>query len=241
MVETRVQFFVKFFSEEAHADQFLEGRLFMRKLKYFQKLESRDVSDGRPDANEGIVSWHQPDRIEIQIEVPGIGKVKLGPGDLGGPLSISKNVFSEMHVFCMTALSIPDPSTLSGDQEQVRQQLQSAIQFDPRCLQFGPHAVVVKVGPFIKQLRSSLDGCGHWYRASKVEYYDQNTFHGDFSEDEAPFRKQIDFEYQQEYRVCILSDAPGDEPMTFDVGSIKEFSIKVRSEDINGNLRINVR
>ncbi|WP_163361039.1 hypothetical protein, partial [Escherichia coli] len=74
--------FVKFFSEEAHADQFIAGKLFMRRLRYFQQLENRGTDDERPDANEAVVSWHQPDRVELTLNFPGFDPITIGKDDL---------------------------------------------------------------------------------------------------------------------------------------------------------------
>ena len=236
--QSRVQFFIKFFGEETHAEQFLDGKLYMRKLKYFQNLESRHEGDGRPDANEGVVAWHQPDRVLLEIDIPGIGKIKLGPADLGGPVSISKYVYSEMHVFCMTALSITDPSKMTGDRIQIEAQLQNQINLDARCIDFGPYAVLIKPAPFIKLLRNALRNSGNWYRAERVQYYDEKSFHGEFTEQEVPFRKQSGFSYQKEYRVCMLRDESTDDAVTLEIGSIREFAVMMPSSEVNSRLVI---
>jgi hypothetical protein len=69
--------------EESHADQFIKGLLYMKRLRYFQQLEASEKSDGRPDAREAIVSWHQPDRTELILTFPGVEPLKLGQKGFG--------------------------------------------------------------------------------------------------------------------------------------------------------------
>lgn len=146
---SRTAAFVKFFTEEAHADQFLRGSLFMRKLGYFQRLEALEKGDGRPDAHEGVVSWHQPDRTELTINFEGFEPIKITGADLAGPVAITRNIYSDLYVFCMSTVRILDPAELSGGHEEIEAQMRAGLRLDDRCLQFGPHAVVVDAVKFL--------------------------------------------------------------------------------------------
>ena len=241
MTASKVFALVKFFSDECHADQFIKGSLYMRRLRYFQQLESPENDDGRSDAHEAVASWHQPDRIELEFNFPGFKPIKIGKNDLAGPLAITRNFYSDMHLFCMSALSILDPALMEGDHEEIQAKLQAAFQVDERCLAFGRHAVIVSAENFLPQLRQSLEPCEHWFKADMVEYYDEKIFHGDFSEQDAPFRKQSRFAYQKEFRVCLQTPTPGDKPRTFEVGDMSAFAIKVRSADINAALKLTLK
>jgi hypothetical protein len=238
---SRTVAFVKFFTEEAHADQFLKGSLFMRKLRYFQRLEASEADDGRPDAHEGVVGWHQPDQTELTISFPGFDPIKITGADLASPVAITRNVYSDMHIFCMSTVRMPDPAELSGDADEIKTQMLAGLRLDEQCLRFGPHAVVVDAGRFLARLREALGGLGHWYRADAVKYYDRNTFNGGFCDEQAPFQKQDQFEYQQEYRICLLTSVSGDEPMVFEVGDLSSFAVKMRSEDVNGGFRLSLK
>jgi hypothetical protein len=238
MAASKVVAFVKFFRDESHADQFIKGILYMRRLRYFQRLEAPENDDGRADAHEAPVSWHQPDRIELVLDFPGFEPIKIDKNDLAGPLFITRNFYSDMHLFCLSALSIPDPSLLQGDHDEVQAKLQAAFQLDARCLDFGPHAVVVSAEKFLPHLRQSLERCNHWFKADMVDYYDETKFHGDFAAEDVPFRKRSRFAYQKEFRVCLQTPTAGDEPLTFEIGDMSAFAIKVRSTDINASLKV---
>jgi hypothetical protein len=63
MSRQMIPYLIKFFSLEAHADQFIADNLFMNRLSHFRKLEGRD--DSRSDANEAIAMWWQPHDIIV--------------------------------------------------------------------------------------------------------------------------------------------------------------------------------
>jgi hypothetical protein len=213
----------------------------MRRLRYFQQLEAPKNDDGRADAHEAPVSWHQPDRIELVLDFPGFEPIKIDKNDLAGPLFITRNFYSDMHLFCLSALSIPDPSLLQGHHDEVQAKLQEAFQLDARCLGFGPHAVIVSAEKFLTRLRQSLERCNHWSKADMVNYYDETTFHGEFAAEDVPFRKKSRFAYQKEFRVCLQTPTAGDEPLTFEIGDMSAFAIKVRSADINASLKVTLK
>lgn len=241
MLTSRVQAFVKFFDNEEYAYSFLRGSLFMRRLGYFQKTDASDFCNGRSDPTEGIVALHQPDKTEITINFGGFEPINIGENDLAGPVSISKNFYSDMYVFCISTLTIPDPALLKGNHKEVETQLQTAFKVDERCFKFGPYAVVVRPDKFLRNLRNSLTSCDHWYKAAMVEYYDETKFHGEFLEQNVPFRKQNRYSYQKEYRVCLQILSTIEETIKFEIGSISEFAFKARSSELNSNLRVTLK
>jgi hypothetical protein len=141
----------------------------------------------------------------------------------------------------MSALTMPDPALLQGTHDEIQAKLQAALQIDTRCLDFGPHAVVVPAEKFLPHLRQSLERCDHWYMADMVEYYDESTFHGEFAAEDVPFRKQSSFAYQKEYRVCLETPTAGNGAVTFEIGDMSSFAIKVRSADINASLKVTLK
>jgi hypothetical protein len=241
MTASNVVAFVKFFRDEGHADHFIKGSLYMRRLRYFQQLEAPENDDGRADAHEATVAWHQPDRTELVLEFSGLEPIRIGKDDLAGPVSVTRNFYSEMHLFCLTTLSIPDPSLLQGNHDEVQAKLQAAIHLDERCLNFGPHAVIVSAEKLLPHLRQSLGRCNHWSNAGMVDYYDEATFHGEFALEDVPFRKQSRFAYQKEFRVCLQTPTAGDDPLALEIGDMSAFAIKVRSVDVNASVKVKLK
>lgn len=48
-----IKYLVKFVTEEAYANDLLDGKLFMRPARYFRSLESENLDHSRGDQTEG--------------------------------------------------------------------------------------------------------------------------------------------------------------------------------------------
>ena len=55
----------------------------------------------------------------------------------------------------------------------------------------------------------------------------KSTFHVEFAAEDVPFRKQSNFAYQKEYRVCLQTPTAGNDAVTFEIGDMSAFAIKV--------------
>jgi hypothetical protein len=236
MTRPDIWYFIKFFSEEAHADQFIAGSLFMNTLSHFKKLES-ESDDGRPDSTEVIANWWQPDDILIKLSAPGIGEIEISKKDLAAPVSMSFAYHDYMHIFCLytvhtTGFKIDGAKILcSEDQvDEIRRQLW----IDERSQKFGKYAVVIRPDLFMAQVREALKGREFAY--GLVQYYDEATFHGTIPPKEIPFRKQKRFSYQQEFRICVHPKIMHNHPITINIGSISKACGKMLSSQLNSQL-----
>lgn len=99
MTSPHIWYFIKFFTEETHADQFIAGNLYMNTLSYFKTLEN-EGDNGRPDSTEAVAHWWQPDDILVKLQLPGIGETKISKKDLAAPVSISFDYHNYVHIFC---------------------------------------------------------------------------------------------------------------------------------------------
>jgi hypothetical protein len=111
--------------------------------------------------------------------------------------------------------------------------LQTQLRIDERCFKFGPVAVVIQAVPFLAQLKEALRRMGKPARWALVQYYDDETFHGEIDPKDIPFRKQKRFSYQQEFRICIQTNTKGDDPITIDIGDISHICAKRDSSRLN--------
>lgn len=109
---------------------------------------------------------------------------------------------------------------------------------DSRCLEFGSHAVVVAVSPFLAQLKEVLQRNGQWFKADLVEYYDDQIFHGEIPPSDIPFRKQKRFSYQKEYRICVQTNTKGTNPISIEMGDISMFSARIDSARLNSLMEL---
>jgi hypothetical protein len=231
---------VKFFSEERHADEFLSGKLFLNRLSYFQKLEE-ECTDGRSDITEAIKMWFQPSDTYMSLSVPGIGTVKITPQDLAAPVSVTNTNADYLHVFCMYAIYTSEPlsnSTTIEDRQRLAQELKQKLSIDDRCLKFRPFAVIIPAFQFLNQMQEKLRAQGYRFQAKLVDYYDDKSFSGEFSDSDTPFKKQVRFAYQREYRIAVESSLLASNPITIDIGPIDNLlAKKVESSGLNSILK----
>ena len=230
---------IKFFSELGHARQFLDGDLFMRRLSYFRREED---TEGRWDCTEGVWAWLQKKGLQIRMDVPSVGAIHITDRDLAAPVQMSLGEPDDLHIFCMYAYYVESP--LPGD--DLREvygndriaDLERAMQVDPRCLRFGPHAVIIDYGAFVERLKTAAGLQRLGLTAGLVRYYDEDVFNGEFKLKDVPFRKQKRFEYQREFRVCIRPGAYDPLQRTINIGALASMATYVPSEHLLNAFKI---
>lgn len=234
--------YVKFFSEREHAEHFLDGDLFMRRLAYFRRVEDEE---GRWDSTEGTWAWLQKQGLEILLTVPGVGITTMTERDFAAPVSMALSQTDDLYVFCMYSYYIQEPlptddlREVYGDDRLA--ELEAALQIDPKCLRFGSHAVFVHAGPFMQRLKAATVDQSLRLRADYVRYYDDEVLNGQFDLKDVPFRKQKRFDYQREFRISVrtLDSTPG--PRTFNVGSLRGLGTYIPAESLLNALKLSPR
>lgn len=237
----QIWFLVKFFSEEKHADDFLAGRLFLNRLSYFRKQED-ECNDGRSDITEAIKMWLQPLDVQMSLSVSGIGTTKITPKDLAEPVSFTNTDADYLHIFCMYAIYTDEPlsnATTIEDRQRLAQELKRKLSIDERCIKFGRFAVIVPAHQFLNQMQKQLLAQKYRFQAKLVDYYDDKSFNGEFSDSEVPFKKQVRFAYQSEYRIAVAPCLLASTPITIDINPIDPLlAKKVESSELNAMLRL---
>ena len=239
MQGSRVFGFVKFFPNEAFADEFIGGGLYMKRLSYFKGLEEAGDA-ARGDPHEATAAWYQPKGLEITFsEHP---ELKITDKDLAAPVSIAYNAHNHMYLFCMCTLLMENPATYGEiSREDAEERLKVSTLLDDRCLtDFGPVAVVVQPNKFIEQLKKVAAVSGLRIRTGLVDYYDETTFSGRFDYKEIPFKKQSRYAYQKEFRISIDTKTPGDDVLRFQLGELSAFCAKMPAADVNNAFQVNV-
>jgi hypothetical protein len=236
MSATKIWYFIKFFGEERYADLFMQGRLHLNRLSYFKKIEGADDDDGRPDTNEGVAMWWQPQDIHIKLSVPGIGDVEITKDDLTAPVSTSFEYHDDLHMLCLYSVHTSGYDAVDGKfhlDERQAADFQNQILIDERCLKFGPYAVITPAVPFLAQVKEALRRRGQWFRGRLVEYYDDEVFHGEIAPPDVAFKKQKRFAHQREFRICVQTGTRGDDPISVDVGDLDHICAKAESSKLN--------
>lgn len=248
-----IWYFVKFFTEESHADQFTKGSLYLRRLSYFKNVES-ECEDGRSDTTEAISMWWQPDDIVMDLSVPELGlHAKITKADLAGPVSFQSNDFDNSHIFCLHAIYTDKLVSEDGETKFVGvdgntnltesdvAEIRKQLIIDDRCFNFGKFAVIVQAVPFLERLKKALRNNGQWFRGKLVDYYDDETFHGEIEPREIPFRKQKRFSYQREFRICVQTNTEGETPLLIDIGDISDICGKTDSSQLNDAFSLSLK
>lgn len=234
-MKTVIWHLVKFFNQEKYADEFIKGNLHLNRLSYFRKLEESD--DGRPDSHEALTHWWQPDDFVMKLNVPGHGEVEIKKEDLAGPVSMHIDYHHNLHVYCMYAMRTIGFDCKDGQFECSPDEVEiikKQLEVDERNFGFGNFAVVVRATEFIERLNKVLRERGQAFVMDLVEYYDDETFHGEIQPKKVPFMKQKKFSYQNEFRVCLDTKTVGDEPLNIAIGDVSDISAKIEPSKLNG-------
>lgn len=229
-----ILYLVRFFDKEEHADQFMKGQLYLRRLRYYKRLEA--YRDGRADYAEAPAGWLQ--KHDVRIEFHDHPELNIQPENLAGPVLLSFDYHNDLHILCMTAIHTGEfdfdcESGLildEGDEDKLRKQLE----IDSRCFEMGSFAVMARGLDFILRARTAIETRGHTCESALVNYFDPTTFHGRFpSLSSQPFRKRNTFSYQNEYRFCVNTHAKGDDVLCIEIGDISDFAAKMPAEAVN--------
>lgn len=234
MPDPIIWYFIKFFAEESYADQFMAGSLYLNTLAYFKKVET-ESNDGRMDSTEAIAAWLQPDDITIKFDFPGCGNIVISKKDLAGPVSMTFDHHSYLHLYCLYAVHTSGFEIIDGKidcaPEDIKN-LQQLLKIDERCFNFGKFAIIIPALPFLNQLKESLKIQSYKAIGKLVEYYDDRKFHGIIPMPEIPFRKQERFSYQREWRMSVDTGNQTDSALTINIGDISDICAKVESSKL---------
>ena len=217
-----IWYFIKFFEKEEYAEQFIKGTLYLNRLSYFQQLEN-SCADGRSDTTEAVAIWLQPPDFIMESNIPGVGSTTISKDDLDGPVSMSYSDYNNLHVLCLYAVHTTGFAKIDGKLELAESEaaeLQRQVTIDDRCLKFGPFAVINPAVPLLSQVKKALQRMGQWFEGKLVEYYDDETFHGEIAPKDIPFKKQKRFSYQNEFKICVQTKTSGNDPLLIANGDI---------------------
>ena len=198
--------------------------------------------------------WWQPDDIVMDLSVPTLGlHARITKADLAGPVFFQSNDFDNFHIFCLYTVYTEKFVSTDGDTKFVGThgntnltesdvaELRKQLVIDDRCLKFGRFAVIVRAVPFLERLKKALQHNGQWFRGKLVEYYDDETFHGEIEQREVPFKKQKRFSYQREFRICVRTNVEGDGPISIEAGDISDICGKTESSQLNGAFDLSLK
>ena len=219
-------FFVKFFDNDAHAKEFVKGRVYANTLATFKALEGTDDS-GRADRHEGTIAWLQPGQGCLEINGMDISD------DLAGPIQLQRSWLDNLNVFCLHAAHTGslDMAKVSNENIEV---LRKQLTIPDECRALGKHTVVVTDVPeFVRRMEAAAQGNGYRMTRGLVKYYDPGSFHGNFRDVESIFHKQDRHSYQREFRFVIDRGLMSAAPLTLEIGDISDITRRFDSAELN--------
>lgn len=226
-------FFIKMFSRKEFADAFLDGHVYFRKLSYFKGVEEEE-SATRGDRFEGTTGWHQPGQVKVNVS---FGNKSFDIGKLAAPLHVQATMLDHVHVFCLYAAHHSHLVDVEKSGDDV---IKGKLRVPTELLNFGEHAVLVEPDPFIKRMRASIQEKKYRREAGLVEYYDPDTFSGEFSIRDALFRKRNEFAYQSEYRFAFLSEIIVPDAVTLEAASLRDICRVLTGDNIRGGVTMEI-
>ena len=233
-----IHFLVKAFTELEHANRFLQGELYARRLSWFKKLES---DEGRGDEYEAAI-MPQRENLIITLATHNMvtGEVEeftIPSEDLAAPPILQPEHFDHINVFCMYAAHSGDFKEVSEDNIQdYRRQLE----LPKECLRLGRYAVAIIDNPeFLRRVKIGAERQGFKIYRGLVRFYDPEV-----GTPLAPldlgvvFTKRKKYAHQGEYRFAIDTGSSGCEPITLDIGRIDDIAVRLETAEINRQLSI---
>ena len=181
-----------------------EGLLYMNDLPYFWAIEDEELRGDPFDCNVRIERGPK-----IGLSLPDGKEVFLnGTWTLGMQPSTPERI----NLFCMYAL---------------RPLVKGSFPVEEKNFRFGECALVLtNCIEFLLRIESTVKSQGIIAKTDFVEYLD-DSYKGELD----PFKKLGKFAYQSEWRLVCLDGTGG--PREIRIGSIRDISFIVRSEEIN--------
>lgn len=226
----KIAFFLRVFENEQYMNDFLDGKIYMNRLSYFSALEG-DEEDNRADPREALVAIWQPKDVTIEVN----GRVLTS---IAGPIESRQKKNTHLHLFCLFTGATSESHLLNPADK--RQAMQADFNVPEECANLGEYYVVIhNTQKFIDRMVASIRKVGYGYsaKAGMVEYYDPESFTGEFG-DRAAFSKTKNFSHQKEYRFVVDTQTEDEAPLILDIGEIRDIAHISDTWDVKVNIEI---
>ena len=222
--------FVKIFQDKQHREEFLNGSLYMNRLKFFKQFEEQS-NNNRGDVNEAVSGWYQPGEISIRI-----GGYDIPSSDIAAPVVVQLNKFNHINIFCLFSLNNNGFEKVTEDSLG---SFREHIKLGDEVVALGEFAVIVThASKFLEKVQSAIKRERYAGRMGLVDYYEPGTYNGSFSDIEAVFKKQIQFYHQKEYRIAIDRGIFGDDAYRLEIGDIRDICKVIQTVQINSKVEV---
>lgn len=239
-----VGFLVKIFSSEQYRNDFLKGNLYMNPLEFFINYEDKH-SGNVGDKHEALSAWLPPEGISIKIKF-GDTEFVIPGSDLAAPVTIRRNRFNSVNVFCMMALHSHGMTVDQHLDDKQVALLEEYFTIPDDVVNLGEYAVIIpNVNIFFDRLRDAAqtlvdNGEAKKLQAEFVTYYDDAQALSLTDEELAIFHKQKNYEHQKEFRICLERDVEDASPYTLHVGDLSGIAFPIMTKDLMNHFKLEI-
>ncbi len=222
---------LKLVDKESYAHDFVKGNIRFSTLRSFK--EYSDVNgEMRGDPCEGIISWLQPDNIQVTI-----GGVSVPSTDLASAAYIHANALLDSRCFCLYAIHSGNFENIT---EETLYEFQETLKLHQKSFGLGNHVVMIhNVQEFQRRVLAAFDKNQFKGKLSLVNYFDDEKHHERLDPKFDGFHKRSMFAHQNEYRILTegLEKLDGD-PKVMNIGDLSDIATITTPQ--NFNLKFNV-
>ncbi len=191
-------------------DMYAKEYLYFRFQKHFKEGPKDPI--GRNDPRDGNLFTEQVNWMELQF--PTGVKMKFVRGSNMGHADFSEHLQDpKVNICCLTIIPLSEELRPTGISERLPELGDSAI-------------LIYDTERFYDTIEKSLSEMGFTYEMKPVKYYNHKEHNGDLTF----FDKDIEFSYQNEYRILIWPNPAGD--LKIPVPGLKEMSVVIESTKI---------
>ncbi|CAM4386434.1 Urease accessory protein UreD [Kerstersia similis] len=201
------------------------GKVYMNSVQYFSELEGEPLTGLRRDFLEkNYLKLHSRKTAEKVSEIfLNIGGKEISLGD-DATMHLDLPNPSNIFIFCMSALA-------DGPNGKIPGELHGEVLLSSRFMELGSHLMIIRNNAeFSKRLSKAIRSNPHLYNSDffegghgQVEYIDMANHSGLVG----LFRKDIEFAWQREYRICLGAKTEALNPkgaLELDIGDINDIT-----------------
>ncbi len=204
---------LKFFHNKGFADDFLGGKLYANRIKYYRGLEETQGGD----RSEGITELFFKNSVMTFTNVKD-GTTHIVGGkdnDISGPQTVIKSTKRDLlNVYCMHKV----------DAENTEEGIKFRIDRDlPE--RFGRYIVAITNTEFFFQQVDKIAKIATRRYVRGAVTYDEPTSFDEIFSIRAELYKRPEFSFEREYRFVFDIDTDNENPHCLEIGDIRDISI----------------
>lgn len=223
----------KFTGNKEWANDVCKGNLYMNTFKYYRDLEKSTGIKGQGDLKEGVLTV-KPESMKLISNQNG-NEIIFKPTFMELKYTMDENVL----VYCMRAITIKDFEILEFEQNENKVHVYMKLNFSNEYIEkikseFGEYVVLLNPRGFIDKVLDITVKNNIPVHFGNVKYRPSNDIDRakdfvDFSPERFLY-KDLDFEYQKEFRIAIYKEKVDDKFLK--VGLLDGIAKRYRVEEL---------